>query len=322
MVERSVGEPSPPSRRRRESTPGLALAWRVGRHWWVLVGVVVLLLGAAFLALWLARDVLVTAKAGEPYLLREFMVDGADVALKIGAVIAGILGIYRYWYHRYEPLLYFVTCSPCPVPLLQDLRQENLAFEKVTRRVGLPDKPTDRDWERVHDLPIVVFHDTSKASLGISEGSIVDLRFETPGGEVIWAVALAFTFESMSRAAPAYQDWQIAVSLSLRRYFRIERPFHDYFDEGQKSHKPPDGWQRVEVFKAGYARLHGTTEHGRKLLWIASDEYSIRFRDVQTPGTVDVFYPEDDPEEARVLEYVGISLRVFRRSGLRYRGQD
>jgi hypothetical protein len=197
-----------------------------------------------------------------------------------------------------------------------DLLRENGAFRRVCERVRLPEEPEDRDWERVHDLPLIVFHSSSIETLGIQEGSPVDLRFETPDGKVIWAVALAFTCESMVYSTAKYEDWPIALSLSLRRYFRIERPFNDYGDEKQT---PPKGWQRVEVFKAGYARLHGTTEHGEKLVWIASDGYSVRFRD---PKGRDRFHNEDDPDDQRVLEYVGISLRIYRRSGLRYRGTD
>jgi hypothetical protein len=295
----------------------LRLGWQLSSRWWVLIISLLVLLSTTFLALWAGRDTVIGGTAEDPYLLREFLVDGSDVALKLGAVIAGVLGVYRYWYRRYEPLIYFVACSPCPVLLLTDLLNENGAFRRVCERVRLPDKPQDRDWERVHELPLIVFHSSSIETLGIQEGSPVDLRFETPDAKVIWAVALAFTFESMAQSMAKYEDWPVALSLSLRRYFRIERPFHDY--QGKTKQRPPPGWQRVEVFKAGYARLHGTTQHGEKLVWIASDGYSVRFRD---PNARDRFHNEDDPGENRVLEYVGISLRVYRRSGLRYRGSD
>ena len=304
----------------RDAQRYLTIAWRLSTRWWVLILTLLTLLAVAFVALWLGRNVVVGGTPNEPYLLRQFLADGADVALKMGAVIVGILGVYRYWYHRYEPLVYFVACSPCPVPLLEDLRRENPAFARICERLSVPPEPADEDWERVHDLPFLVVHETSRKSLGVSEGSTVDLRFQAPDGEVTWAIAFAFTFESMKERGSAYRDWPVGLSLSLRRYFRIERPFHDYQKNGRrKEQTPPEGWQRVEVFGPGYARLHGTTQQGRKLLWIASSHYSVRFRD---PHGLDRFHERDDAGEERVLEYVGISLRVYRRSGLRYRGQD
>jgi hypothetical protein len=314
---RNSARPASPPVKWRDAQRYLAIAWRLSTRWWVLIISLVVLLAVTFVALWLGRNTVVGGTSEDPYLLREFLVDGADVALKLGAVLAGVLGVYRYWYHRYEPLVYFVACSPCPVPLLENLRRENPAFARVCERLGLPSQPEDRDWERVHDLPLIVFHASSIETLRLSEGSAVDLRFETPDGKVIWAIALAFTFESMAERGSRYADWPIGLSLSLRRYFRIERPFHDYY--GKKKQNPPKGWQRVEVFSEGYARLHGTTQHGKKLLWIASDQYSVRFRD---PEARDKFHSEDDIGGDRVLEYVGISLRVYRRSGLRYRGSD
>jgi hypothetical protein len=302
----------------RDAQRYLTIAWRLSTRWWVLFITLLVLLAVTFVALWLGRNVVVGGTPNDPYLLRQFLADGADVALKLGAVIAGILGVYRYWYHRYEPLVYFVACSPCPVPLLKDLRRENPEFARICETLELPLEPTDEDWERVHDLPVLVFHETSRKSLGVSEGSPVDLRFQEPDGNLIWAVAFAFTFESMTERGPAYRDWPVGLSLSLRRYFRIERPFHDYHG-GQKKQAPPEGWQRVEVFAPGYARLHGTTQQEKKLLWIASNHYSVRFRD---PQGQDKFHDQDDARGDRVLEYVGISLRVYRRSGLRYRGQD
>jgi hypothetical protein len=304
----------------RDAQRYLALAWHLSTRWWVLLLSFVVLLAATFGALWLGKDIVVGGTKGDPYLLREFLVDGADVALKLGAVGAGILGVYRYWYHRYEPLVYFVACSPCTLTLLEDLRRDNPAFAKICERLDLPAQPLAEDWERVHDLPLIVFHETSRKSLGVSEGSMVDLRFETPDGNVIWSTGFAFTFESIKEARAEYSEWPVALSLSLRRYFRIERPFHDFFSgEDRREQEPPEGWQRVEVYYPGYARLHGTTQHGTKLLWIASDSYSVRFRD---PIGRDRFHHRDDPGEFRVLEYVGIALRVYRRSGLRYRGQE
>lgn len=51
---------------------------------------------------------------------------------------------------------------------------------------------------------------------------------------------------------------------------------------------------------------------------MAASDYSIRFRHRETN---EYFGKDDlDAEEGLILEYVGISLRVYRRSGFRYRG--
>jgi hypothetical protein len=74
---------------------------------------------------------------------------------------------------------------------------------------------------------------------------------------------------------------------------------------------------RSEVNRGGLAHLHGTTQQGKALVWMASRSYSVRFRNREHP---DMYYARDDFEgEGHILEYVGISLRVLPRSGLRYR---
>lgn len=306
----------------RDAGHGVGSAWHLLIGWkFVLAGLTVCLI-TVFGSLWLGRDVVVGGTVEAPYLLRHLLADGADIALKLGAVFAGILGIYRYWYLRYEPLVYFVVCSTLPTTILEDLLRDNPTFRSVCKRerLNLPAQPKDEDWERVHNLPIILFHDTSKDSLGISEGSTVDLRFDTPDGKVIWTIAFAFSFESITSRSADYTYWPVALTLSLRRYFRMERPFHDPSENGRtKERKPPEGWQRVEVYPKGFARLHGTTEQEGKLLWIACDQYSVRFRD---PHTRDKFFEDDDKDDDRFLEYVGISLRVYRRSAFRYRASE
>jgi hypothetical protein len=293
------------------------VAWRLSSRWWLVGTVLALGLAVTFVSLWVWGDVEVRGRAAEPYLVRDLLKDGADVALKLGAVVAGMLAIYRYWYHRYEPLVYFVSCGLIPRTLLEDLYSRNSQFQRFAQRLGLPGPPRDRLLQRWHDLPIIVVHKFDMDTLGVSEGAKVDLRFDTPDGKAIWAIAFAFSFQSTG--VSDYHDWPVGLSLSLRRYFRIERPFQAELHgaSGDRANEPPDGWCRVEVNSGGLARLHGTTQQGRALIWMASEEYSVRFRDRRHP---DMFFAEDDLEgEGRLLEYVGISLRVFSRSGLRYR---
>lgn len=293
-----------------------AVAWRLSSRWWLVCGVLALALTVTFASLWLWGDVEVRGDTREPYLLRDLLKDGADIALKLGAVVAGMLAIYRYWYHRYEPLVYFVSCGLIPRTLLEDLHKSNTQFQRFARRLGLEGPPEDRVLQRWHDLPIIVLHSVDVDTLGVSEGAKVDLRFDTPEGMTIWAIAFAFSFQSTGRSE--YDDWPVGVSLSLRRYFRMERPFQaELHGASDGSQKPPDGWFKVEVNAGGLARLHGTTQEGQALVWMASKEYSVRFRDRKHP---DMFFAQDDFKDAgRLLEYVGISLRVLPRSGLRYR---
>lgn len=292
------------------------MAWRLSSRWWLVGAVVSVGLTVTFLTLWIWGDVEVRGRGEGPYLVRDLLKDGSDIALKLGAVVAGMLAIYRYWYHRYEPLVYFVSCGLIPRTLLEDLYSNNPQFQRFGQRLGLPQLPADRLLQRWHDLPIIVLHKFDMGTLGASEGDKVDLRFDTPDGKTIWAIAFAFSFQSTRKAD--YDGWPVGVSLSLRRYFRIERPFQaELHGASDERAEPPDGWCKVEVNPGGLARLHGTTRQGRALIWMASKDYSVRFRHRDNP---DMFFAEDDLNgDGRLLEYVGVSLRVFSRSGLRYR---
>ncbi len=98
-------------RGRKEIGERATAAWRLSSRWWLVTTFLGLGLTATFASLWLWGDVKVPGSSEKPYLVRELLKDGADIALKLGAVIAGMLAIYRYWYHRYEPLVYFVSCG-------------------------------------------------------------------------------------------------------------------------------------------------------------------------------------------------------------------
>lgn len=300
----------------KEMRERAAVAWRLSSRWWLVVAVLTLGLAVVFLSLWFWGGVEVEGGT-PPYLVRDLLKDMADIALKLGAVVAGMVAIYRYWYHRYEPLVYFVSCGLIPRTLLDDLYASNTRFRHVAATLGLLGRPEGNRLQRWHDLPIVVLHRFDMDTLGLNEGAKADLRFDTPDRTAIWAIAFVFSFESTGQSA--YADWPIGLSLSLRRYFRIERPFqgelHVAGDDSPQA--PPDGWRKVEVNPLGLARLHGVTAQRGALVWMASEDYSVRFRDRARP---DLFFAEDDFDgEGRLLEYVGVSLRVFSRSGLRYR---
>lgn len=292
------------------------VAWQLSSRWWLVAGALGLALTVTFVSLWLFGDITVSRETREPYVVRDLLKDGADIALKLGAVMTGMLAIYRYWYHRYEPLVYYVSCGLIPRTLLEDLYDSNAQFQRFAASLGMSRPPEDRLLQRWHDLPIIVLHRFDMDTLGLAEGAKVDLRFDTPDGKTLWAIGFVFSFQSTQKCD--YDEWPIGVSLSLRRYFRMERPFQAELQEADDaSQEPPDGWRKVEVNREGLARLHGTTKEGHALVWMASEEYSIRFRDRQHPDT---FYAKDNFNgEGHILEYVGISLRVLPRSGLRYR---
>jgi hypothetical protein len=157
-------------------------------------------------------------------------------------------------------------------------------------------------------------------TLGVTEADAVDLRFETKD-RTIWKTA--FSFEQASRGLTdeerdIYERWPPALSVSLRRYFRVERPFQPPLQVSGPI-KVPEGWGQVVKSRAGLARLHGTAaDKPGTLVWIAASDYSVRFRDLEG----NQYFGADrlDDERGLILEYVGISLRVYRRSGLRYRG--
>jgi hypothetical protein len=256
-----------------------AVAWHLSSRWWLVTTVLVLALTATFGSLWFWGDIEVAGETTEPYLVRDLLKDSTDIALKLAAVVGGMLAIYRYWYHRYEPLVYYVSCGLIPRTLLEELHTSNAQFRQFAQRLGLPHLPEDRRLQRWHDLPIIVLHRFDMGTLGLAEGSKVDQRFDTPDGNTVWAIAFAFSFQSTGKRH--YDDWPIGLSLSLRRYFRMERPFQTEL-QGAKdgaAQQPPEGWFKVEVNSGGLARLHGTTKHGEALVWMASESYSLRFRD-------------------------------------------
>lgn len=291
------------------------LLWQLGSRWWA-VALVLLGWGLIWLVpLALFGSTRMSEDPDKAYLLREFLKDAADVALKTGAVVAGALGIYRYWYHRYEPLVYFVTCGLIPKVLLEDLSRESVEFVTVSKRMKLGTRDPVDLIKRWHDLPLVVLHRRDMDTLGVSDGSQVDLLFRTPDDKSIWASAFVFAFPSTTHA---YDAWPLGLSISLRRFFRMERPFQPHFVGRTEPEDPPEGWQKVEASAGQLARFHQATEQGRALIWMASMSYTVRFAD---PNNPELYHAEDDLDGCpRIFEYSGISLRVFRRTSIRYRG--
>jgi hypothetical protein len=80
----------------------------------------------------------------------------------------------------------------------------------------------------------------------------------------------------------------------------------------------PDGWHAIEVNIHRYYKLSETPPQGDRLVWLVSDAYSQRFRDGED---LDDIHPTDafEGEDGRMLEFLGISLRVLPRNALRYR---
>lgn len=278
----------------------------------VFIGIVVIIFELLIIVIfWQYGNLHVANKNDSIYFLRELLIDSTETALKIGAVLAGIIGIYKYWYSRYEPLIYFVACGLIPISLAYDLVARNPSFRRLWGKKELPKEDSVADLQRLHDLPIIVLHRSTLELLGIGEGAKVDLIFQTPEDKAIWAIAFAFSFESTGKEN--YKDWPIGVSLSLRRYFRMERPCSIKCLRG----KAPVGWKIVKMNTKDLANLHASTKLGNDVVWMASDKYSVRFRDPDYPFT---FFDKDSFQgRGRILEYIGISLRVMKRSLVRYR---
>lgn len=295
----------------KERVPHLCRPFEFSR-WWFIVSAVALAVVAIYLFLWnwgqleISRD----------YKVADLLKDGADISLKIGALVGGILAIYKYLYRRYEPLVYYVTCGLIHFSLIKDLCEFNPNFRRISHLERCNFAKHDFVLQQCHDLPMIVLHQSDMNTLGLKEGSQVDLEFTTPDGKTIWAIAYVFSFESTGKEV--YQDWPIGISLSLRRFFRIERPFQSQPKEKSEGGIPvPEGWQVVEHNASDLAILHRTYRKGKALFWIAAEEYSVRFRDRADPSkflSIDSF-----EDQGRILEYVGISLRVLSRSWFRYR---
>jgi hypothetical protein len=115
----------------RERVP---VAWRLSSRWWSVSAVVALGLTLIFASLSVWGNIELRSGVAEPYLVHNLLKDGADIALKLGAVVGGMLAVYRYWYHRYEPLVYFVSCGLIPRTLLEDLYRNNPQFQRFASR--------------------------------------------------------------------------------------------------------------------------------------------------------------------------------------------
>jgi hypothetical protein len=280
-------------------------------RWWLIVLLSTIAVSLIYLSLWQWGHVAI----GGGYKLAELLKDGSEISLKIGALIGGILAAYKYLYRRYEPLVYHVSCGLIPFSLIKDLLESNPSFKKISHLERCHCEKHDYALQICHDLPMVVLHKSDMTTLDLKEGAKVDLEFTTPDGKTIWVVAYAFSFESTGK--PVYDDWPVGLSLSLRRFFRIERPFQSHHEEKTESMIPaPKGWQIIEHNAADLAILHQTYKKGEKMVWIASEDYSVRFRDRDDPSK---FFPRDSfKDQGRIMEYVGISLRVLPRSWFRY----
>jgi hypothetical protein len=290
----------------RRPRPGRSL-WRISGEWWAVATVLGVVIGMLLLVLWVWGDARV---GGADYRLRDLVRDGSDAVLKFGAVIVGLIAIYRYWYHRYEPLVYKVSCGIIPRPLVRQIVESSARARRLPIRTPF-DTLDDSQVQRFHQTAVIVLQESDLEALGIASGAEVDLEFETPEGRKIWAVAHAFVFPRDD----VYANWPTALSMSLRGLFRIERPFPGPPDMVGEPFVP-DGWQLVEINNRDLARLTGTTQRGRSNAVIVRKEYGVRFR--SRDGE---FHARDDLEadRGRILEYVGISLRVYRRNALRYR---
>jgi hypothetical protein len=285
--------------------------WRIGGYWWAVLATAMATASLMFATLALFGTVDI-AHGGRIFLLRDALKDTAEISLKMGAVVGGIIGIYRYWYKRYEPLVYFTTCGPIPMSLLQAIDKANPDFRRPgLRRKRMRDKddPAARQW---HELPIIVLHRPMMELLGLRDGDQADLEFHTATNQSIWAISFVFAFPDGRR----YTDWPIGLSLSLRQFFGIERPDSGLSEQAGARVLPPNGWHKVFVNARDYFRLSERAGEN-SLVWLVADSYTPRFRDRDEPFKV---HPSDDLDATtpRVLEFLGISLRVFRRNAVRY----
>jgi len=283
----------------------------------VIAFIVIIFLGLIILIFFFAGNTLIQTTKETDYYLRNLVKDAAEVSLAIGALIAGLIGIYKYWYSEYVPLVYFVSCGLINKTIIDKLyNKTDKNFSNIVNKV-LHRKDTtinfdDSEYQTIHDLPVIILHNYSFASLGLNkQGEKVDLLFKTPDDKAIWAVAYAFSYESIfGEKNRLYKDWPIGLSLSLRRYFRIEKPCSGKIAE----YKREEGWKLIKKNNMDLARLNVTDRNYN--CWFVSDEYSCTFRD---PNNMFKYFSKDDEDNPMVLEYSGISLRIMKRSLFRYR---
>lgn len=288
--------------------PRSASLWRLVVHTPVELAVITFMVAGIYTVLWLWSSVHV---GPGNYHVRDLLEDGADISLKLGAVVAGAIAICRYWYQRYEPLVFFTRCGIIPNHLRHAIDQTNPKLRQPRRwRRGRDDAAA----LVFHDLPVVVLQRSDMNLLHLKEGAQVDLEFERPDGSKMWAIAFAFSYPG-SELTP--REPPVALSLSLREYFRIDRAYPGESLDGTTPPAPP-GYQLVEVNRHDLANLSATTRGGAALAWLTDNHYTVSFRD---PKHLETHYSEDvlDASQGRILEYGGIALRVMRRSSLRYR---
>ncbi len=281
-------------------------------RWWLISLATLLFCVFIFAVLWLLGPVQIYFK----YTVKDLLKDGADISLKIGGLIGGILAVYKYLYRRFEPIVYYVACGLIPFSLIQNLFDKNEEFKRISKLKDWDHSRSNPLLQHCHDLPMVVLHQTDMETLKIKDGSPVDLEFNTPSGRKIWTIAYAFSYESTGKES--YKMCPIALSLSLRRFFGIERPFQSHHESISEDEKVdvPEGWRAVEHNASDLAILHQSFKTRNSLVWIVRKEYTVRFKDREDHTR---FFGKDNLEgEGRIMEYVGISLRVLPRNWFRY----
>jgi hypothetical protein len=291
------------------------------------------------------------------YLLGVLVKDVVELGLKLGALVGGILAVYRYWYNRYEPLVYFVSCGLVDQNMAAALMKGSPKLRALCGGIDVKDLKHHSCQEfrdaycQCQDLPLVIMHKNQMASLCLKEADRVDVEFDLPDGGKLWAIAYAFNYDTISThiEIDGYDHlsrWPLGITMSLRRYFRMERPVMRTSSGPLKGSDPeapaslerrrlvgdaPKGWQIIRVNAKFLVPFHRVIDGA--LYWMVRDDYTVRFFDRSAP---DDFYSEDSVERApqddsagptaeavyepgRVAEYTGISLRVHRRNWIRYR---
>ncbi len=211
------------------------------------------------------------------------------------AILAAIWAGIRLIHKRYEKFLFFSGCHVLTLSLRDALQASNPKFHKE-----LADHAS---------RPFIILPRKLSSYLNVKDGANVILSFNPPDEDELIVVAQAFWYPEDADLWDLFE--QPALSLTLRRYFGIERPTLGADEE------VPQGWRIIEhgttrANKQEMAILHRTSEKNGNLIWLSKDQYSNRFwfPDKNAQGAK----YRDDWMDGWFLEYSGIILRVSKPS--------
>lgn len=218
-----------------------------------------------------------------------------EVLVSALAILAAIWAGIRLIHRHYENFLFFSGCHVLSLSLRDALQTSNLKFHKEL---------ADHAFR-----PLIILPRKLKSYLNVKDGANVILRFKPPDKDELIVVAQAFWYPQDPDLWDLFE--QPALSLTLRRYFGIERPTLGADEE------VPQGWRIIEhgttrANKQEMAILHKTSEKNGNLIWLCDEKYSNRFW-LPEKNAQGAKY-RDDWADGWFLEYSGIALCVSKPS--------